>query len=110
GAIEALKNGESFIEEQKRRFKNNAALVWQSFDRIDGISAVRPSASFYAFFKSDREQDCMTFARRLIDDHRLGLAPGCAFGQHFTGYMRLCYAVSEARLEDALGRLERAMK
>jgi aspartate/methionine/tyrosine aminotransferase len=110
GAIEALKNGEPFIEEQKRRFQSNAALVWQAFDRIGGISAVRPSASFYAFFKSDREQDCMAFARRLIDDHRLGLAPGCAFGQHFTGYMRLCYAVSEARLRDALGRLERAME
>lgn len=110
GAIEALKNGEAFIREQKRQFQSNADLVWDAFARIGGIEALRPDAGFYAFFKSEREKDSMAFARRLIDECHLGLAPGCAFGQHFDGYMRLCYAVSENRLRDALARLEKGMK
>jgi aspartate/methionine/tyrosine aminotransferase len=109
GGVAALKNGEAFIAEQKARFEKNAIIVHDMFDRIGGINAVRPDSSFYAFFRADREPDCMTFARRLIDEHGLGLTPGCAFGRNFTGSMRLCYAVSEPRLMDALGRLERAL-
>lgn len=51
----------------------------------------------------------MAFARRLIDEYALGLAPGCAFGRNFNGYMRMCYAVSTPRLQEALGRLEKAL-
>jgi aspartate/methionine/tyrosine aminotransferase len=51
----------------------------------------------------------MAFARRLIDEYALGLAPGCAFGRNFNGYMRMCYAVSEPRLREALARLESAL-
>lgn len=110
GAIAALKHGEDFIAEQKARFIRNEALVDESFKRIGGMTYARPKSSFYTFFKSEKEPNCMDFARRLIDDFALGLAPGCAFGRNFTGYIRMCYAVSEPRLRDALDRLERALK
>lgn len=109
GALAALKDGEGFVAEQKKRFEVNTAIVWDAFERVGGIAAARPESSFYAFFKTDKEPDCMAFARRLIDDHALGLTPGCAFGRNWGGYMRLCYAVSEPKLRDALGRLERAL-
>ena len=108
GGVQALKHGEGFIAEQKIRFERNADLVHEMFDRL-GIEAIRPKSSFYAFFRTEKEPDCMEFAKRLIDDHGLGLTPGCAFGRNFTGYMRLCYAVSEPRLDDALGRLQAAL-
>ena len=66
--------------------------------------------TIYSFFKIDGEDNCLEFAKRLIDDVSLSLAPGCAFGKVGQGYMRLCYAVSEARLDDALDRLDRALK
>jgi aspartate/methionine/tyrosine aminotransferase len=109
GAMAALKHGEDFVAEQKTRFRKHEQIVHDALTRIGGIEAVRPESSFYAFFKSHREPDCMSFARRLIDEHGLGLAPGCAFGRNFNGYMRLCFAVSEPRLREALGRLEQAL-
>lgn len=110
GAIAALQQGEDFIAEQKARFIRNEELVAETFDRIGGITHTRPRSSFYTFFKSDKEPSCMDFARRLIDEYALGLAPGCAFGRHFNGYLRMCYAVSEPKLRDALDRLERALR
>ncbi len=110
GGIAALAQGEAFIAEQKARFVRNSQIVHDLLDRIGGITAIRPQSSFYAFFRAEKEPDCMAFARRLIDDYGLGLTPGCAFGRNFGGYMRLCYAVSEPRLMDALGRLERAVR
>jgi aspartate aminotransferase len=109
GAIAALRGGEDFVAEQKIRFQKNEQIVHDAFTRIGGIEAARPQSSFYAFFKSEREPDCMAFARRLIDEHGLGLAPGCAFGRNFNGYMRLCFAVSEPRLRESLDRLEKAL-
>ena len=64
---------------------------------------------FYSFFKIDGEDNCLDLAKRLIDDVSLSLAPGCAFGKIGKGYMRLCYAVSEPKLEDALSRLQKAL-
>lgn len=109
GALAALQQGENFIVEQKATFRRHEGIVHDCLSNIGGITALRPESSFYAFFKSNSEPDCMNFARRLIDDHGLGLAPGCAFGRNFNGYMRLCFAVSEPRLRDALARLEKAL-
>lgn len=110
GGIAALKDGEHFLEEQKIRFRVNRDIVCDALSRIPGIHNAPPQSSFYAFFKVDGEPDCMDFAKRLIDDHALGLAPGCSFGRNYNGFMRLCYAVSEPLLRDALGRLERSLK
>jgi len=43
----------------------------------------------------------------MIDEVDLSLAPGCAFGNTSKGWMRLCFAVSEEKLKDALSRLEK---
>lgn len=109
GAVAALQKGEPFIADQKKRFQANEILVHETLERIGGIQAARPESSFYTFFKTAREPDCMALARRLIDEYSLGLAPGCAFGRNFNGYMRMCYAVSEPLLHEALGRLEKAL-
>jgi aspartate/methionine/tyrosine aminotransferase len=98
--------GEDFIAAQKKQFIANRDAVWDAFAGMNGrIRAVKPEASFYAFFQIDGEPDCMTLARRLIDEAGLGLAPGCAFGVDFKGWIRLCYAVSRPKLADALDRL-----
>jgi len=110
GAIAALKDGEHFLEEQKIRFRANRDIVSEAFAGIKGLHCAPPQSSFYAFFKVDGEGDCMAFAKRLIDDHALGLAPGCSFGRNYDGFMRLCYAVSEPLLRDALGRLKTALR
>lgn len=109
GGIAALKNGEAFIVEQKRMFANNRVRVMEFFAGQPRLRAVVPQSGFFLFFRVDGEPDCMSFARQLIDDHALGLAPGCAFGRSFAGYQRLCYAVSRPRLDDALARLEGAL-
>jgi aspartate/methionine/tyrosine aminotransferase len=110
GGIAALEGGENFIKEQKGLFQKNMDIVWDAFSGIGKIDAIKPESGFYAFFRVDGEEDCMKVTRQLIDDVALGLAPGCAFGRNFAGYIRMCFAVSDAKLSDALGRLREAMK
>lgn len=109
GGISALSNGEPFITDQMQSWQQNLDIVMERLGHHPKISIHRPKATFYAFFKVKGEEDCLAFAKRLIDDVGLSLAPGCAFGQDCKGWMRLCFAVSEAKLNDALDRLEEAI-
>ncbi len=108
-AIEALRHGEDFIQEQLTLWKSNQDYLHERFDAMGRISAVRPDATFYSFFKVDGRENCLELARHLVDEVSLSLAPGCAFGRIGQGYMRLCYAVSREKLTDALDRLERGI-
>lgn len=109
GGIQALRDGEDFISDQVKSWESNLNIVMDRLGNNPKVSMTRPEATFYAFFKVDGEEDCLVFAKRLIDEVGLSLAPGCAFGQDCKGWMRLCFAVSEAKLNDALSRLEQAI-
>jgi aspartate/methionine/tyrosine aminotransferase len=105
GAIEALENGEDFIEEQCATWRDNRRRVHDALTAYDHVDMPWPEATFYAMFKTHKQPDCMTLGRQLIDEQALSLAPGCAFGHVSKGYMRLCFAVSRKKLDDALNRL-----
>ncbi len=110
GAIAALRYGEPFIAEQVALWKSNLDLVMDRFNSNGRIHMERPEATFYAFFRVDGEPDCMHLVKRLIDESALSLAPGCAFGKCCSGWVRMCFAVSEQRIADALDRLEQVIK
>ena len=110
GGIEALRHGEPFIGQQLHLWRVNRDIVHEAFHQTNRINMEQPLSTFYSFFKVDGESDCLAFARRLIDDVSLSMAPGCAFGKVGAGYMRMCFAVSKPKLEDALSRLQTAIK
>lgn len=109
GGIEALRGGEDFIADQMALWENNLDIVMDRLGRNPRVQIAKPTATFYAFFKVAGEEDCLVFAKRLIDEQGLSLAPGCAFGKNCAGWMRLCFAVSEQKLTMALDRLESAI-
>jgi aspartate aminotransferase len=110
GAITALRHGEAFIQEQLSLWKSNLDLVMDRFSSNGRIVMNRPDATFYAFFKVEDEPNDLELVKRLIDESALSLAPGCAFGKCCTGWIRMCFAVSEQRLVESLDRLEQVIK
>ncbi len=110
GAISALREGETFIQEQLNDWSRNLDVITERFDANSKIHTYRPPATFYSFFKVDGEDDSLKFAKKLIDETGLSLAPGCAFGNDVKSWMRLCFAVSENKLNEALDRLEEVIE
>ena len=51
-----------------------------------------PSGGMYAFFRVEGENDSLAFAKRLVREAGLGLAPGIAFGDEAEGWLRWCFA------------------
>lgn len=109
GAVTALRDGEGFIREQLDLWRGNRAFVSDWFKTQPRIRASVPDSTFYSFFRVEGENDSIAFAKRLVEDGRLLLMPGCTFGGSGKGYMRMCFAVSRPRLEEALSRLEKML-
>jgi aspartate aminotransferase len=76
---------------------------------MNQIGMIKPKGAFYAFFSVEGESDSLALAKRILHEAGVGLAPGTAFGAAGEGYLRLCFAASPARLNEAIDRLERIL-
>lgn len=105
GAISALEHGEAFIKSNINLWRKNRDLTLKKFEETGRIQMSKPEATFYGFFKVNGEDNCKEMTKRFIDEARVLLSPGCAFGETSKGYIRMCFAVSEQRLAEALDRM-----
>jgi aspartate aminotransferase len=103
--ISALRHGEHYIQEQMDIWQSNLDLILDYTAQSSRIQFTRPPATFYAFFRVDGMSDSYQFCRELIDHARVSLAPGCSFGSKCGDYIRLCFACSPQKLEQAMDRL-----
>jgi aspartate/methionine/tyrosine aminotransferase len=110
GAIAALDKGDGFITEMVERCRAGGELVFQRLSAHPRITIARPEGAFYAFFAVEGVKDTMAFCKSMAKDHKVGLAPGEAFGPGGEGNVRLCFASGAERLSKGLDRIEAAIK
>lgn len=105
----ALREGEAEIAtllgHVQRGYELTAARL-QEFSKVD---FVKPDGAFYCFFKVDGLNDSYEAALKIMEDTKVGLAPGGAFGPSGQGYLRLCYAQPIETLERAFDQLAPAL-
>jgi aspartate/methionine/tyrosine aminotransferase len=106
GALAAVRDGEPFVAEMVGLCRTGRELVLQRLGAMPRVRIVRPEGAFYVMFGVDGVEDMVAFAKRLVVEARVGLAPGGAFGPGGEGFLRLCFASSAARLSRAMDRLE----
>jgi aspartate aminotransferase len=104
--VAAIEQGEPFVAEQIARCRAGRDLVTQRLGGMKRVRVTRTEAAFYLMFQVEGEPDSYKLAMRLVDEARVGMAPGAAFGTGGEGYLRLCFAASTKRLAEAMDRLE----
>ena len=110
GAIAALDHGEDFLKSQVAMYQSNRDLMMERFAKMSNrVHLAKPEATFYGFFKVEGEDDCIALCKRFVDEGQLLLSPGSAFGKTCKGYIRMCFAVSEDRLNEAFDRIEKVI-
>ena len=78
---------------------------------LPGIEVALPEGGMYAFFKVEGKPDSLAFAKRLVVDFGIGLAPGEAFGVEAQGWLRWCFASHDPqRLTLGVQRLAQALQ
>lgn len=101
----ALAEGEPELERMLRQLKQNRDFCIAVLERIPGVRVPKPDGAFYLFPKIEGLADSFAFCRRLLEEKRVGLAPGVAFGAGGEGSVRICYAADRSVLEPAMERL-----
>lgn len=101
----ALQQGEEELRAMLARLKQNRDLALAALRAMPGVTVPQPEGAFYLFPRIAGVQDSFQFCRQLLEQTRVGLAPGSAFGEGGEGAVRICYAAERAILEEALERL-----
>jgi aminotransferase len=108
-AIEALNNGNKYVEEMVAEYDRRRKLLVNGLNRL-GLQTFEPHGAFYAFPDIRASgMDDETFAETLLKEEGVAVVPGNAFGPGGDGFVRACYATSYGKLEEALRRMERFM-
>lgn len=104
-AIEGLKNCGNEVEEMRKSYNQRRRFLIHEFARME-LECFEPFGAFYVFpsiqefgMKSEK------FATRLLEEEKVAVVPGTAFGDCGEGFLRISYAYSLEDLKEALGRL-----
>jgi aspartate/methionine/tyrosine aminotransferase len=106
----ALVHGESELAGMLQRLKQNRDLCMDALGGMPGVTVPKPDGAFYLFPQIAGLTDSFGFCRRLLEECRVGLAPGVAFGAGGEGSVRICYAAGREILEPAMERLARFLQ
>ena len=102
----ALRDGEAFIAESVKRYAHHQRLVIERLTGIEGVRIAEAGRRVYVFPRLRGLADSFGFCERLVTERGVGFAPGAAFGTGGEGHIRICFAVDEATLIEALDRFE----
>jgi aspartate/methionine/tyrosine aminotransferase len=106
----ALAEGEAELRRMLERLQENRDTCIQALGGIGGVTLPKADGAFYVFPRIDGLRDSFAFCRRLLEETRVGLAPGVAFGAGGEGSIRICYAAERSILEPAMERLTRFLR
>jgi len=103
----ALAQGEGELKRMLIRLKENRDFCLAALRRMPGVTVPSPDGAFYVFPRISGLTDSFAFCWRLLQETKVGIAPGVAFGAGGEGSVRICYAAERAILEPAMERLAR---
>jgi aminotransferase len=105
--IEALLHGAQHVEDMRGEYNRRRELIVDGLNQL-GLPTFEPRGAFYAFPSiTVSGMDDETFAQRLLDEEKVAVVPGSAFGAAGEGFVRCSYATAYEKIEEALERMAR---
>lgn len=106
-AVEALKHGDGDVAEMRESYNQRRRFLMYQFREM-GLECFEPYGAFYVFpcikeFGMTSDE----FAMRFLEEEKVAVVPGTAFGDCGEGFLRISYAYSIDDLKVALGRMKK---
>jgi len=97
------------IEIMRKAFLKRRDIALEMFNKIDGLSVIKPSGAFYLFVNFKQiDNDSVKFCKKLLADKGVATVPGIGFGTE--GYFRFSFATDEKSIVDGINRIEDFVK
>ena len=114
-ALAAVSGDLSAVVMMRDAFERRGRLMHQMLSAIDGVTCLEPQGAFYCYpsvkgllgreIGGRTVNDTMEFSAAVLDEIKVALVPGEAFGT--PGFVRLSFALSDAELVEGVERLQR---
>ena len=106
-AIEALRSCDDDVEDMRREYNYRRRVIVDGFRKM-GLSCFEPYGAFYVFpCIKPTGMTSEEFCNRLLEEEKVAVVPGNAFGECGEGFVRCSYAYSIEKIEEALVRIAR---
>ncbi len=104
-AEEALKNGRCEMEKMREEYMERRNVMVKGFNEA-GLKCFMPKGAFYTFPSiKNTGLSSKDFAMRFLEEYKVAVIPGTAFGPCGEGYVRCCYAASMENIKEAVRRI-----
>lgn len=105
-AVEALRNGDEDVARMREAYDQRRRYLMHAFKEM-GLECFEPYGAFYVFpcikeFGMTSDE----FANRFLQEEKVAVVPGTAFGACGEGFLRISYAYSLENLKIALEKLQ----
>ncbi len=106
-AIEALKNGDEDVRMMCESYDQRRKFLLSEFKKME-LPCFEPFGAFYVFpCIKEFGMTSDDFALKFLEEEKVAVVPGTAFGDSGEGFLRISYAYSIEELREAIGRLQR---
>jgi aminotransferase len=110
-AVAALKGPQDSVTAMVKEFDARRHFIVEKINSIDGLSCGLPKGAFFVFPNiAEYGLDSVAMAQFLIEDAKVAVYPGSAYGSLGEGHIRLTYAASIKQIETALHRIETSLE
>lgn len=110
GAIEALDNASEEREAMREEYEQRRNVIVKGFNAM-GLKCFLPRGAFYVFpCIRSTGMSSMEFAKRLLEEERVAVIPGSAFGESGEGFVRCSYATAMNEIQTALTKIRKFVK
>ena len=104
-AVAALRDGDEDVAQMCESYNQRRRFLMHAFKEM-GLPCFEPFGAFYVFpcikeFGMTSDE----FATRFLQEYKVAVVPGTAFGDSGEGFLRISYAYSIDNLKVAIGRL-----
>ena len=104
-AVEALRNGDEDVKMMRDAYNQRRRFLMHAFKEM-GLECFEPYGAFYVFpcikeFGMTSDE----FANRFLQEEKVAVVPGTAFGESGEGFVRISYAYSLEQLKAAMEKL-----
>ena len=106
-AVEALRNGDPDVAHMKETYNQRRRYLMYAMREM-GLDCFEPFGAFYIFpCIKEFGMTSDDFAMKFLEEEKVAVVPGTAFGNCGEGFLRISYAYSIEELKEALGRMKR---
>jgi aspartate aminotransferase len=109
--VAALRGSQECVAEMVSEFRRRRDRIVELLNEIPGVDCLMPEGAFYAFADfSEIEKNSIKLAGQLLDEAKVAVIPGVAFGESGEGFLRLSYAIGMDKIEEGIERIKKVVR